>query len=124
MIDRKSSVARILMLGCAGVFCLGASYTWTGGGANDDWDNGDNWSCTGLCGSYPVNGDDAAADGTFTIDLIDQAIDDLTLSGTITFGDAGGDDPVLCLDTLTITAGADLQMTEGARLITGAGCPH
>ncbi len=120
---RKSTVARILIVGCAGIFCLGATYTWTGGGANDDWNNGENWDCT-VCVGYPDDtGDDANADGTYNIDLVDETIDDLTLSGTITIGDANGDDPVLCLDTLTINAASDLVITEGARVVTGAGCP-
>ena len=120
---RKSTFARILILGCAALFVLGATFTWTGGGANDDWDNGDNWDCT-ACSGYPDGtDDDASADGIYTIDLIDETIDDLTLSGTITFGDANGDDPVLCLDTLTINAASDLDMTAGARIVTGAGCP-
>jgi len=113
---RKSTVARILTLACAGLFCLGASFTWTGNGADDDWDTCGNWDACSQVFLYSGTGDDATIDGTYTVDLIDQTIDDITLSGTITFG-AAESDPVLTVNTFTIESGAALTITEGATIL-------
>ena len=119
---RKSTSARILTLGCAGLFCLGASYTWTGNGADDDWDNGDNWSCIGACGSYPdTASDDATVNGTHDVDLIDECIDDLTITGTVNIG-AAEFTPTLHVDTFTIAGPATVTIGELATIWTAA-CP-
>lgn len=116
MSRRKSTSARILILGCAGLLCLGASFTWSGNGADDDWDTCGNWDACSQFFQYPGTGDDATIDGTYTVDLIDQTIDDLTLSGTVTFG-AAETDPVLTVNTLTIQSHASLTISEGASIL-------
>ena len=125
---RKSTFVRIAILGCAALFGLGATFTWTGGGTDDDWDNCENWttSSIGECSPDDAN-DDAVIDvgGVEPIDLVTTTIDDMTISAVVIFG-AAEPNASLCVDSLTITAGGAASMTDGASIVARATseCPN
>ena len=103
----------------SGALCLGASFSWSGSGTGDDWDTCGNWdACSGARG-YPQAGDDATIDGTYDVDLVTVTIDDLTVTGIVTLGDADSDDPTLTLDSLTVTGDSTVELTEGSTVVTG-----
>lgn len=85
----------------------GANYTWTGHGADDAFDTTSNWVVVCCNPPYPDDtGDNGTISGVFDVDLINESIGDLDLSGTVIFGDANGDDPTLQVQTVTITGAA------------------
>ncbi|MCL4720091.1 MAG: hypothetical protein KJ057_16610 [Phycisphaerae bacterium] len=76
-----------LLLTTAGA--LAANYTWTGHGSNDDWDTGSNWVVACCNPAYPDDsGDNATISGTHSVNLINESIGNLALSGTVIFNDA------------------------------------
>lgn len=121
MCTRKSTAARILFVGCAVGICFGGTYTWNGGGADDDWDNADNWSCIACTGYPDGTDDDAVIDGTYDVDLVDECIDDLTVTGTVDFAYVTSGSTVH-VDTFTIAGPATVTMATHARITTEA-CP-
>jgi hypothetical protein len=115
----KTLLALVLAFAVASVVALGASFTWTGNGGDDDWDTCGNWDACEALVQYPGDCNaDATISGTYTVDLITESIDDLTISGTVTFGDANGNDPFLSADSLTIVGGASVTIGEGATITT------
>lgn len=77
-----------------------ASFTWTGGGSDDDWDTTGNWGPGGL--GYPDDLDDATipdSSGAWQVNLITVTIDDLAISGDVNFSG--------------VTQGATLTMDSG-----------
>jgi hypothetical protein len=122
----RTLLALVLAFAVASVVALGASFTWTGNGGDDDWDTCGNWDACSQVPTYPgSSNDDATISGTYDVDLINEEIDDLTVSGTVVFGDAAGDDPVLCLDSLRVQGVSNVTVIEGARILTDlSACPH
>jgi len=85
---------------------LAATYVWSGGGDDNDWDNCRNWDPPGqFFPCYPsTENHDAevrAQGGPWTIDLIEETIDDLTIATDVTFGMATSP-PWLSVDSLTV----------------------
>jgi len=117
-----------LVLGCCATLAGAAVYTWTGGGADDDWDTCGNWT-PHLTPCYPCDADEdatiPASLGGYDVGLITGEIKDLTVQGDATFGAAGGTyAPTMTGDTITITggqAGTTVIVTDGATLDT-QGC--
>ncbi len=110
-----------LVVFCVGSIALATSFTWTGGGADDDWDTCENWGSNGIV-CYPSSSRDDATIPTTTsppwlVDLTDETIDDLTITEDTTFGDADGNDPTLRVDSVTIT-GATITIHYGATITT------
>ncbi|MFH1746517.1 MAG: hypothetical protein ABIG44_05665 [Planctomycetota bacterium] len=90
-------------------------FIWTDGDFYDhEWDDVDNWAsmtCFGpSCWPHTTN-DDAVIDGTWTVDLVDEEIDSLSVVGTVTFG--GDDTPTLTVNSIIIAGGtsADTEVT-------------
>ncbi|MCG3126983.1 MAG: hypothetical protein CHACPFDD_01839 [Phycisphaerae bacterium] len=95
---------------------LAATFAWTGGGADDDWDTCANWTVTGIPACYPsANGDDVSigynASG-WSVNLIAEQIDDFTIDSDVAFDSATGDDVTLVASTVTIAA------TNGESIVT------
>lgn len=106
-------------------------FTWTGGGANDDWDDTDNWSSSALSQFPDDSNDDAdvpSSGSPWDVDLISDGaspddpqcyhIEDLTIEGDVDFGDGSNDDAVLCVDSLIITGEAVVTINDGAKILT------
>lgn len=98
-----------MMLGLAAACAASAwaaTFSWTAHGADDDWDTCGNWVVIGG-GCSPDDGNDDATvpytSGGWTINLVQATMDDLTINGSVTFGNAGGT-PELTVDSLTIGA--------------------
>lgn len=97
-----------LTLACAFV-CLGASYTWDGGGVDDDWTTAGNWD-DDL--SYPSGSTD---DATFpydasgwSVDLSSDIgqIDDLVIEGDVDFTGSGTEELSVTKVTLDASSNA------------------
>jgi|GEM_PF-1125730 len=101
-------MAGVLIFAGAGAVCLGALFTWTAGGADDDWDTSANWSTQGQRPYPSTTNDDAlfpaGADGWY-VGLITEQIDDLTLNTSRDFYSAGGT-VTLTVDSITIAGPA------------------
>ncbi|MCC7293699.1 MAG: hypothetical protein IT449_16700 [Phycisphaerales bacterium] len=99
-----------------------ATYTWTGNGSNDRWDNIANWSYVG--GGYPDDCNDDAVvpfvSGGYDVVLITESIDDLTMEGSLDLTAASGDD-TLTVDSLTIVGGV-VTFGNGTRIDTVSSC--
>lgn len=124
MMTRQRSWAAGLALVLAGGSALAATFYWTGGGVDDDWDTTDNWtsmSCT-LC--YP---DDTGDDAYFTddqcdwgtVELVTDEIGDLSIISDVDFrADTGT--PTLTVDRIvvsgTIDCGEVVLTIDGATL--------
>ncbi len=105
----RCALAALMVLGAPALATL---YEWTGAGANDEWDNYQNWDCGAACDptSYPsTTNDDAIVDTTDTINLTDETIDDLSIDnpGSNDGPTFDGQDSELSLtcDTITISGG-------------------
>jgi hypothetical protein len=119
----RTLLALVLAFAVASVVALGASFTWTGNGGDDDWDTCGNWDACTQMPTYPSDcNSDATIDGTYTVDLVEESIDDLTVCGTVTFGDANDDDPTLFVDSLTIEGGGSVTIGDGAIIETWINC--
>ncbi|MBE7457899.1 MAG: hypothetical protein HS102_14960 [Planctomycetia bacterium] len=109
-----------LLLTTAGA--LAANYTWTGHGSNDDWDTGSNWVVACCNPAYPDDsGDNATISGTHSVNLINESIGNLALSGTVIFNDADGNDPTLAVQKVTLTGatgGTTIKIKQKATLET------
>ena len=119
---RKSTVARIAILGCAGLFCLGANWTWDGGGSDNKWSTCGNWqssACSQTPGYPSTSNDDVAFSDDDTVELINESIDDLLIEWEITFDGASG--ATLTVDSLLIKGASDdtsaLTVQTGAELL-------
>ncbi len=82
-----------------------AAFTWSGAGADDDWDNCENWvPDNDPCSTYPDDtGDDAVipeAGSPWTVNLVTESIGALTINGDTDFT---GDD--LTTTSVTFSAG-------------------
>lgn len=104
----------VVMVGGGGV-ALATTYFWNGNQANHDWDDCLNWDVIGGVGCrYPsTTSDDAiipSTGGPWTVELVNEAIDDLTISDDTDFGSATGTPVTLKVDTLTI-CGAVVRIT-------------
>ncbi|HNQ23892.1 MAG TPA: hypothetical protein PKK06_12430 [Phycisphaerae bacterium] len=103
-------IAGVLIFAGAGAVCLGALFTWTAGGADDDWDTAANWSGPpGGQHGWPCTGNDdalfpAGAEGPY-VGLITEQIDDLTINSSRDFYSVGGT-ATLTADSLTIAGPA------------------
>ena len=101
MMSRLKFTVKLLGLACAAGLCLGATFTWTDGGGDQDWDTGDNWSIIGIgaC-SHPCSESDDAIfpydAGGWTCYLVTESIEDLSIGASVAFSPAGG--------TVTLTA--------------------
>ena len=96
----------MLALGCLATLGLADTFTWTGGGNDDYWDNGDNWESIGG-GSYPDDTNDDAiipytANG-WAVELITEEIDDLSINASVGLSPVGTS-ATLTVDSLTIGA--------------------
>ncbi len=129
--QRLKVTLKLLGMACAAL-CLGATFTWTGEGLDYDWDTCDNWAAVGIppqC--YPsTESDDAAipyTEGGWTINLIEEQIEDLTIQGSVDFYPASTPAlRTLWVESLTIDAGsADTVVTisSDARITTGEEAP-
>lgn len=104
-----------------------ATFTWSGNGADDDWDTTANWQAAGCTTCYPDDaGDDVTISGIFDVGLVkvggtNLAIGDLTLSDTVILEDADGNDPTLFAQKVTITGaegGTTIKVKQKATLET------
>ena len=115
----RSRIAAILCAAAFAVAAVAATYTWTGE-VDYDWDDSGNWDAGGLEGYPDDPGDDAIlpldAD-RYTIYLVTEQIDDLTIKNSYNFSAAGGS-PVLTVESLNINAGS--SQTAFQITITGA----
>ena len=131
--QRLKVTLRLLGMACAAL-CLAASFTWVGQGEDEDydWDTCDNWAAVGIppqC--YPsTESDDATipyTEGGWTINLIDEQIEDLTIEGSVDFYPASTPGlRRLQVESLTIDAGsADTVVTisSDAKITTGEEAP-
>jgi len=108
------------------VTALAATFTWTGFGSDDDFDTTANWVSVGCSSCYPDDtGDNATVSGDFNVDLITLAgsasMGSLTLSGTVLFGDANGNDPTLKVQSVTINGaegGTTIKIKQRATVET------
>lgn len=105
---------------CISSSALAATFTWTGNGTPDDhWDVCENWQqAPGGCRYPSTTSDDVRIPGADLIRLIDEEVDDITITGSVTFHDLNADDPVLQCDSLTIEADTSEVVVE---IIFGAG---
>ena len=94
---------------------LRASFTWAGHGSDDNWDTPGNWLSACCSGTYPDgHHDDAnvpASESGFTINLITEAIDDLSIEGDVDFHSKGGN-VVMTVDSLTIVGPARVEVHD------------
>ena len=98
--------------------CAAATFTWTGGSAGE-WDDCGEWSGIGLgCACYPkCSTDDATVSTDADVDLNAASIDDLTLSGTITFdGEGSVSRWVQVNGTVSIAGGSVITLTSDATI--------
>lgn len=108
---------------------LAGSFKWTGdGGQANDWDNCDNWFCTG-CGAFsqcfPGNSDDDVKilgdDETVTLVEASEEIEDLTLQGIFEFtGGSSQTTRELVAESLVINGtgfGTTIDVQGNARLV-------
>ena len=129
MMSRLKFTSKLLGLACAAGLCLGATFTWTDGGGDHDWDTADNWSIigVGLC-PYPCSGSDDAifptSAGGWTCRLVTESIEDLSIAGSVEFGSADPNDPngvTLTVDSLSIgspsgSSALEVEVTENATI--------
>jgi hypothetical protein len=100
---------------------LGATYLWTGNGADPDWDTPGNWwSPCGTC--YPDDGtddavfpDDACSWGT--VELVTETIGDLSIVADVDFRADSGT-PTLTVDRIVVDA--TIECGETVITISGA----
>jgi len=107
--------------------CLGATFTWDGGGADEDWDTCDNWSGIGLTCCYPCSTSDSAIipydaqQVPWTIELTDETIDDLSVNASVAFYPDGASNTLTLSGTLTLTATQAptlITMNSGAKIVS------
>ncbi|RJP41439.1 MAG: hypothetical protein C4547_01680 [Phycisphaerales bacterium] len=88
---RKTLKKTVMSLLAGGGAAAGATYDWTGGGANNRWDNHENWDCGAFCDptSYPsTTDDDAIIEWNDTIDVPgDETVDSISIAND---GSEGG----------------------------------
>ncbi|MCG3128896.1 MAG: hypothetical protein CHACPFDD_03792 [Phycisphaerae bacterium] len=116
MTHRQKLGIMLLALALLPGVVLGATFAWTGGGADDDWDTCSNWTVTGIPACYPsASGDDVSigynASG-WSVNLISEQIDDFTIDSDVAFDSATGSDVTLVASTVTIAA------TNGESIVT------
>ncbi len=86
----------LLAVACTAALGWAATYSWTGAGAGNNWDDSDNWEhVLGLptLTNYPGPGDDASiptGGSPWPIDLITVGMDDLAILDDVDFDTAGG----------------------------------
>ena len=112
----------VVMVGAGGV-ALATTYIWTDNQANHDWDDCLNWVSYGGAGCrYPsTTNDDAiipSTGGPWTVELVTDGIDDLTISDDTDFDSATGGAVTLTVDTLTIAGGVTVTITGSAGIVT------
>jgi hypothetical protein len=127
----------VLAIGCTTVIALGADWTWVDGGADHDWDTCGNW-ITYVDACYPCTSSDDPLipdepndpnypDG-WIVNLIDvEELGDMTIYGTVQFGDADPNDanvPTIRPDSLSINATTSedniLVTMDGGCIIVGS----
>ncbi|MCG3130465.1 MAG: hypothetical protein FLDDKLPJ_01227 [Phycisphaerae bacterium] len=104
-----------------------ATFTWSGNGADDQWDTTANWQAVACANCYPDDADDdVTISGIFDVGLVkvggtNLAIGDLTLSDTVILEDADGNDPTLAVQKVTISGaegGTTIKIKQKATLET------
>ncbi|HNQ22431.1 MAG TPA: hypothetical protein PKK06_04990 [Phycisphaerae bacterium] len=128
---RKHWIVGVLIFASVGAVCLGALYTWTGGGQDDNWDTSANWSTYGQRPYPSTTSDDAVFpydQNGWAVNLTTEQIDDLSISADTEFqagGGGGGGWVTLTADTVTISGtspagGHEVVVTlfENARITT------
>lgn len=112
----------ILGVGAPVMVAWAVSFTWVGNGADDHWDTTTNW--TTICAPcYPDDSGDTATIDVHNadVDLVNVEIGDLTIEDSVTFGDADGENPTLCVTGLTITGdtgGTEVEIKQQAAIET------
>jgi len=107
--------------------CMGATFTWDSGGADDDWDTCDNWSGIGLTCCYPCTTSD---DGIiaydvqavpWTVDLTTEIIGNLSVNARVNFYPADASNTLTVNETFTLTAtqaATVVTMNSGGKIVT------
>ncbi len=113
----------ILGVGAPAMIALAVSFTWVGNGADDHWDTTANWQSAGCASCYPDDANDTATIDVHNadVDLVNEEISDLTIADSVTFGDADGNNPTLCVTGLTITGdtgGTEVEIKQQAAIET------
>ncbi len=101
---RIGGFAAAMGVAAASVYAL--TFTWTGGGGDDDWDTTQNWS-SGACAN--CSPDDTNDDALFsdeecgwgTVELVTEEIGELEILADVDFTPDAGT-PTLTVDKLTI----------------------
>lgn len=125
------TASQVVAAGCAALCAVpvfAALWTWTGGGgANHNWDNCDNWNRPYLDPCYPSWDTDDVLIPTpspyqaWTINLITEQIDTMTIEGSVHFA-AAESSPALQVTELSIDAPAnhEVELTiSGASIYAG-----
>jgi hypothetical protein len=116
----KSSSARILMVGCVAVFCLGSSWTWDED-IDNSWTECRNWqasACSGLPGYPSTSNDDLNFPYGGIVNIITETVDDMVIESTLGLGGSPG--AVLTVDSIFMDGTNDdvlLGVGNGVTLI-------
>ncbi len=126
---------RIAKLGLLAMFCTATlvlaagTYWWEDGGFDDDWDTNGNWDWIGSRVPYPSGcGDDAIvvnhpSGGDWTIGLIDELIEDFSITEDVAFSSATGGTATLTVESLVIEGPAIVTLDSDTKIDSGGGCP-
>ncbi len=112
-----------LVVSLLGALALGGTYWWEGD-VDSDWDTYGNWYWSGAFtpNPYPsTTADDAhiTPDGTGTVNLITEEIDDLSITRDVDFGSATGSAVTLIVDSLTIEGEVTVTLDGDATIEHG-----
>lgn len=90
---------------------LRAIYTWTGNGADDNWDTAGNWSSA--VAGHPDDCTDNALipSGSWDVALIAEQISDLEISGNVDFSGSQQTPPILKADSITLSGSSAITLT-------------
>ena len=115
----------VVMVGAGGV-ALAHTYAWTDSQANHEWDDCLNWNFIGGgagCRYPSTTHDDAiipSTGGPWTVELVTDAIDNLTISDDTDFDSSTGSPVTLTVDTLTIAAQVTVTFTSNAKIVSAS----